>query len=93
MEPLPFFPNDTTLVLPAAVVAVGMWATRSVVSKLLACEKRHIRSLLAECAGDIGAPDRHRRAVFQRLMRALEIVKLDPSSDSGFGPAAIRLKY
>ena len=36
-------------------------------SKLLACEKRHIHSLFAECAGDTGPPDRHRRAVLQRL--------------------------
>src|SRR5215468_3055764 len=64
---------------------------RAALSKLLACEKRHIHSLFAECADDTGPPDRHRRAVFQRLMRALEIVKLDPSGDSGFGLVAIRI--
>ena len=40
---------------------------RAALSKLLACEKRHIHSLFAECAGDTGPPDRHRRAVLQRL--------------------------
>lgn len=32
--------------------------------------------------------DRHRRAIFQRLMRALEIIELDPSGNSGFSLVA-----
>ncbi|WP_271539926.1 hypothetical protein [Bradyrhizobium sp. CCBAU 45321] len=48
-------------------------------SKLLACEKRHVHSLFAECAGDTCPPDRHRRAVFQRLMGALEIGSRTPT--------------
>ncbi|WP_145793683.1 hypothetical protein [Bradyrhizobium yuanmingense] len=71
-----------TLLLLAAVAAVGMWATRSIVT-LLACEKRHIHSLFAECAGDTCPPDRHRRAVFQRLMGALEIVQQGSRTPTG----------
>jgi hypothetical protein len=91
VELLPFvFPNTFMLLL---LLLLWLWGCgqRAALSKLLAYEKRHIHSLFAECAGDTGPPDRHRRAVFQPLMRALEIVKLDPSGDSGFGLVAIRI--
>lgn len=59
-----FFP----IILRYSYLLLWGCGQRAALSKLLACEKRHIHSLFAECAGDTGPPDRHRRAVCQRLM-------------------------
>src|SRR5450755_3241284 len=58
----------------SASVAVGMWAT--------GCVVHHVHS---PGAGDCVAPDRHRRSVGQRLVRASIIVEGDPSGDTACG--------
>jgi len=53
-------------------------------------EKRHIHRRLADFAVAVSWPeDGHGRAVFQCLVRTLEIVKANPRFDPGSGLAAI----
>jgi hypothetical protein len=64
----------------AVVAAVGMGATRqrcpSAASCPPPCRKR---------ADDARAPDRHRRPVGERLVRAARVVERDPGADPGLG--------
>src|SRR6201998_883088 len=53
--------------------------------------QRHIHSLCAE--RDAGAPDRHRRPVCQRLVRAPMIVKSQPFGDPSLGLLAIGVAF
>lgn len=55
--------------------------------------QRHIHSLLAKRAGDAVAPDRDRRPVRQRLVRAAGIVERDPLADPGLGLAAVAVPF
>ena len=72
-----------------AAMAVGMWATPSVVQA-----QHHVHSFVAERAGDAVAPDLHRCTVVQRLMRAPIVVKADPFGDPRLGlvPIGIALQ-
>src|SRR5689334_11336697 len=58
-----------------------LWACGQRVSVVQA--QRHVHSPLAERTGDAIAPDCHRRAISQRLMRPPEIVEGDPGGDPG----------
>src|ERR1700728_1262772 len=54
------------------------------------CVVHHVDSLWAGCAI---APDRHRRAVGQRLVRASIIVEGDPSGDTARSLAAVGVAF
>jgi hypothetical protein len=64
-----------------------MWACGQRASVVQA--QRHVHSQLAESTVDAFAPDRHRRAVGEPLVRTPAIVKGDPRADAGVRVTAV----
>lgn len=55
--------------------------------------QRHVHSRVGASVADAVAPDGHRRAMAERLMRATGVVKDDPRSDPGARFAAVGVAF